>query len=84
MKVCEIVIYTTGGALTFDVVPTVDNFQEVLSNALEEGTVVVDTVEGSQLVLNAVNVVAIEIKDVCEKEIAEDTPPIVKNLSSGI
>lgn len=84
MKVCEIVIYTTGGALTFDVLPTVDNFQEALSNALEQGTVVVDTVEGSQLVLNAVNVVAIEIKEVSDKEIAEDTPPIVQNFSAGL
>ncbi len=84
MKVCEIVIYTTGGALTFDVLPTVDNFEKELSSALEEGTVIVDTVEGSQLVLNAINAVAIEIKGVCDKEIVEDTPPIVKNLSAEI
>lgn len=76
MKVCEIVIYTTGGALTFDVVPTVDNFQEVLSESLEAGTVVLDTVEGSQLVLSAINVVAIEVKEVCNKGLGGNIPPV--------
>lgn len=75
-KVCELVIYTSNAVLSFNVVVTTNDFQERLANALEEGTVVLDTVEGSKLVLNAINVVAIEV---CEESATDkntsDTPP---------
>ena len=78
-KVCELIIYTTNAALSFSVVATTDDFQERLASALEEGTVVLDTTEGSRLVLNAINVVAIEVHAVSTEEISSDTPP-VKNI----
>ena len=76
MQICEIIIYTTGGALTFDIEATTDNFREKLAESLEAGTVVLDTADGSQLVLNAINVVAVEIKEVYE------IPPGLKNPSA--
>lgn len=60
-KTCELIIYTSNAALTFDVVATTDDFQERLSAALEEGTVILDTLDGAKLILNAINVVAIEV-----------------------
>lgn len=73
MKTCEIIIYTSGGALSFEVIETVDNFRERLASFLEEGTVALDTVEGSQLIINSVNVVAVEIRNDEESE-RGDTP----------
>lgn len=75
MNFCELVIYTTGGALSFDVVAPCDDFRGKLAEALEAGLVVLDTAEGSQLVLNAVNVVAVEIK---ETKSEGDIPPGVE------
>lgn len=60
-NVCEVVAYTQNGAISFLVTATIDNFEERIAEALEQGTVILDTVEGSKLVLNAINVVAIEI-----------------------
>lgn len=86
MKTCEIIIYTSSGALTFEVVATTDDFQNVLASALEEGTVVLDTTDGSRLILNAINVVAIEAREVisavCAEQISEDTPPVIKDLTA--
>lgn len=77
--VCEIVIYTSDAALSFNIVATVENFQERLASALEEGTVVLDTIEGTKLILNAINVVAIEVHDVKSvDEIPSNIPPISK------
>ncbi len=77
--VCELTIYTPHAVLTFDVYATTTDFQERLAAALEEGTVVLDTTEGSRLVLNAINVVAIDIKEKTAAGISVDTPP-VKNI----
>ncbi len=60
-KVCEVIIYTSNAALSFNVAATTDDFQGRLAAALEEGTVLLDTIEGSKLILNAINVVAIEV-----------------------
>lgn len=80
MKTCDLNIYTSNGVLTFEVEATTDNFQDTLAEALEGGTVVLDTTDGSRLVLNAINVVAIEVCEVVdEDEIATDTPPVSKN-----
>lgn len=76
-KVCELIIYTANAALSFNVIATTSDFQERLASALEEGTVVLDTTEGSRLVLNAINVVAIEVhKAATAEEMLSDTPPV--------
>ena len=75
--VCEIVIYTNSEALAFTVKATTEDFQERLAGALEEGTVILDTVEGSKLILNAINVVAIEIpeQEQAAGDISTQNPP---------
>lgn len=78
-KACELIIYTESAALSFNISVTTGDFQERLASALEEGTVVLDTTEGSRLVLNAINVVAIEIhREAAEENLTNDTPPIKK------
>lgn len=75
--VCEVVIYTTSAALSFNVKATTTDFQERLAGALEEGTVILDTVEGTKLILNAINVVAIEVHGQQDtEENAQAIPPI--------
>lgn len=76
-RVCELVIYTSNAALSFNVEATTTDFQERLANALEEGTVILDTIEGSKLVLNAINVVAIDIHEATAAEINADAIPPV-------
>lgn len=82
---CEVIIYTQSSALSFEVAASGADFGERLAEALEQGTVLLDTVDGSKLVLCAVNVVAIEVREVGEAAAAEkrskdssDTPPVVK------
>ena len=70
--VCELVIYTCNAVLSFDVKATTPNFQERLAQALEEGTVILDTAEETKLILNAINVVAIEVH---EAVYSGDDPP---------
>lgn len=77
-EICELIIYTASSALSFNVRVTTNDFQEKLSAALEEGTVILDTVEGSRLVLNAINVVAIEITSPEKEKSSKDTPPCQK------
>ncbi len=69
-EICELTIYTSSSALQFNVVVTCDNFQDTLADALENGTVVLDTVEGSRLILNAINVIAIEVHKQKEESIS--------------
>ena len=76
-RVCEVIIYTSNAALSFNVEATTTDFQERLANALEEGTVILDTIEGSKLVLNAINVVAIDIHDAEITEVNADAIPPV-------
>lgn len=61
----EITIYTAQGAMGFTVKSTGSDFNSQLIGALENGMVVLDTAEGTQLIINALNVVAIEVAD-CE------------------
>lgn len=63
-EVCEVLIYTTNGVLSFDVKVTCDGFIDRITEAIESGTVVLDTTEGTKLILSAINVVAIEIKQI--------------------
>lgn len=70
--VCELVIYTCNAVLSFNVKSTTRNFQERLAQALEEGTVILDTAEETKLILNAINVVAIEVH---EAVYSGDEPP---------
>ena len=76
-RVCEVIIYTSNAALSFNVEATTTDFQERLASALEEGTVILDTIEGSKLVLNAINVVAIDIHDAEIAEVNADAIPPV-------
>lgn len=66
------VIYTCNAVLSFNVKSTTPNFQERLAQALEEGTVILDTAEETKLILNAINVVAIEVH---EAVYSGDEPP---------
>ena len=77
-KVCEVIIYTSTAAWSYNVEATTDDFQERLAAALEEGTVLLDTVEGSKLILNAINVVAIEVLAVSADTKAQHIPPARK------
>lgn len=81
--VCEVIIYTQSGALSFEVLSSGNDFEERLAGALEQGTVLLDTVDGSKLVLCAINVVAIEVREVdaaaaAAEKITSDTPPVKK------
>ena len=66
----EVTIYTGGGAVSYVLRDTTNDFVTVLSEALEKGTVTVTTAEGSTLYINPLNAAAIEIK-----AIKDDTPP---------
>ena len=78
-KFCELTVYTMAAALEFTVYATTDDFQERLAEALEIGTVILDTIEGTKLILNAINVVAIEIHAAEKnKNISANTPPVKK------
>jgi len=79
-KVCELIIYTSQAALSFNVEATTTDFQDKLAAALEEGTVILDTVEGTKLILNAINVVAIEVHAAAEytAEKLQAIPPVTK------
>jgi hypothetical protein len=81
-NICEVIIYTSQAEFSFYVEATTANFQERLAAALEEGTVMLDTVEGSKLMLNAINVVAIEVRTATEytAETRQNIPPHLKSL----
>ncbi len=64
----ELTIYTAQGAIVYTINKTSENFIEVLTSALERGYVAVDTVEGSRLIINPLNVAAIEIKELSDEE----------------
>ena len=77
---CGIVIYTQYGAIPFEVEVTTNDFQERLAEALEQGTVMLNLADGGKLVLCAINVVAIEVREIDNsEEMSSDTPP-VKNI----
>lgn len=76
--ICEVIIYTQSGALSFEVIATAKDFEERLAAALEQGTVILDTTEGSKLVLCAINVVAIEVRAAANGENGNNTPPVEK------
>ena len=82
-KICELTVYTMAAALEFTVYATTDDFQERLAEALENGTVILDTIEGTKLILNAINVVAIEVHAAAESSNSSvknfaATPPVKK------
>ena len=64
----ELTIYTAQGAIVYTINKTSENFIEVITSALERGYVAVDTVEGSRLIINPLNVAAIEIKELSDEE----------------
>ena len=76
---CEVIIYTQSSALSFEVIASGNDFEERLAAALEQGTVLLDTADGSKLVLCAINVVAIEVREVGTSGRKESNiPPVQK------
>lgn len=76
---CGIIVYTHSGVIPFEVVVTTDNFQEKVAAALEEGTVLLNLADGGQLILCAINVVAIEVCDIDNlSKLTADNPPLAK------
>ncbi len=59
----ELIIYTIGAALSFVVKKTCDDFTDKCAEAFADGTLQVETNEGSVLVVSGINAVAIEIKE---------------------
>lgn len=60
---CKLTIYTENNVLAFDIKCTADNMDAIIAEALEEcDAVSLVTTEDSILILNSVNVVAIDIK----------------------
>lgn len=67
----EITIYTAGGAVSYTLRDTTDDFITALAAALEKGEIAqATTAEGSTLFINPLSAAAIEIRS-----IDEDTPP---------
>lgn len=62
-KTYSLTIYTAENVLQFDVVSSLDNFIDVMAEALESGSVVVDMVDGHKLVLSLINAVGVEISE---------------------
>lgn len=76
---CGVVVYTQNGAIPFEVEITTNDFEERLASALEKGTVLLNLADGGKLVLCAINVVAIEVREIdAQQESASDTPPVQK------
>ncbi len=66
----DITIYTSSGVVQYTLKATTNNFKQDLIAGLEQGTVTVETLDGSSLIINPLNAAAIEIKDS-----TDDTPP---------
>lgn len=78
-NICELTVYTQSGAISFEAIATTDNFQNRVADALEEGTVILELADGGKLILCAINVVAIEVREIDNSEkMSSDTPPISK------
>ncbi len=84
---CGLIVYTQNGAIPFEVIKSTEDFEDRVAQALEQGTVLLNLADGGQIVLCAINVVAIEICDVLkvqqqiEMAVASDeelnnTPPV--------
>lgn len=62
MNVQDIIIYTMQGAvLERTVIATTKNFEDMLCSALEDGSVMLDTVDGTKIIINSMTAVAIEV-----------------------
>lgn len=62
-ETCTVTVYTQTGAISFEVAVTADDFSARLASALDNGSVILDTADGTKLVINAINVVAVEISE---------------------
>ena len=69
----EIIIYTTEGMVSYVLRATTNNYKHDLTAALENGTTTVETIDGSSLIINPLNAVAIEIR---EHKQEEDPPGV--------
>lgn len=62
MNVHDITIYTMQGAvLERTVVATMQDFESALCSAFEEGSVILDTIDGTKIIINPMTAVAVEV-----------------------
>lgn len=80
MIVQDICIYTIAGAVlekTIIVPVGVPNYTSRICEAIENGGVMLDTTDGTKIIINTAAVVAIEVAE--EREEKENTTPPVEN-----
>lgn len=62
-EIYTLTIYTQSGAIDYQVKASTPNFKADLIEALTQGVVSVDTVDGSTLIINPLQATAIEISE---------------------
>lgn len=60
-EIYTLTVYTQNGAINYQVRASTPNFKDDLLAALERGATIVDTVDGSTLIINPLQATAIEI-----------------------
>ena len=73
MESYKITCYTERGTLDFETESDKQNFEQELTEAIAEGTVMVNTQINSTLILNAINLIAVEVIKLSE---IETTTPV--------
>ena len=68
MERYKITCYTERGTLDFEIESDKQNFEQELTEAIAEGTVMVNTQINSTLILNAINLIAVEVIKLSEIE----------------
>ena len=82
MIVQDIFIYTIAGAVlekTVIVPANVPNFSKKICEAIDNGGAMLDTIDGSKIIINTAAVVAVEIDEPREAEKKELSPPVEKS-----
>ena len=82
MRVHDIFIYTIAGAVlekTIVVPENVPNFANKICDAIDNGGALLDTIDGSKIIINTAAVVAVEIDEEREIEKKEISPPVKKS-----
>ena len=76
MKTYLITVYTSGGAIEYEVPATCADFDSRMASALANGDILLlDTMDGGKLVLNPLQSVAIEIAEITANAERAETPP---------
>ncbi len=66
-KTYLLTVYTTDNVLQFEVESALPNFVDSLAEAMESGSVTLDTTDRHTLVLSLINAVALEIAEIESK-----------------